>query len=97
MAEETTFKDFDDAVDEVEDRWAEFRFEGEDFKVNLNVEAGPLLRWMESANKVEGIPQLLKTFLDEDDYERLLSTGAKWPKMESLVTWLAEELGDSGN
>lgn len=90
-------EDFDKAGAEVEDRTTKFTFKGEDFEVNLNVLAGPLLTWMESASKVEGIPKLLQLFLDEEDYARLLGTDAHWSEVEELVVWLAKELGDSGN
>ena len=91
------FKNFDDAVIEVEDRKTKFTFEGETYEVSLNVKAGPLLRWMESASRVEGIPKLLKLFLGDEDYERILDSDAEWAKLEALVLWLAQELGDSGN
>ena len=91
------FKNFDDVVDEVEERTTKFTFEGTDYEVELNIDAGPLLRWMESASRVEGIPKLLRLFFDEAEYEKLLDSGAKWSKLERLVLWLAQELGDSGN
>jgi hypothetical protein len=91
------YKNFDDAIAEKEERTTKFTLAGEDFEVNLNVKAGPLLRWMESASRVEGIPKLLQLFLDEEDYQRLLDTDADWDRLEALVVWLAQELGDSGN
>lgn len=91
------YKNFDDAVDEVEERHTKFTFEGTDYEVDLNIDAGPLLRWMESASKVEGIPKLMRLFFSEEDYESILDSGVKWSKLERLVLWLAQELGDSGN
>jgi len=91
------YKNFDEAIAESVDRSTKFTIAGESFEVNLNVKAGPLLEWMESASRVEGIPKLLKLFLDKDDYKRLLSTDINWDRLEDLVLWLAQELGDSGN
>ena len=91
------FDEFDAADAEVEERTTKFTFAGEDYEVDLNIEAGPLLRWMESASKVEGIPKLLKLFLDEEGYEQILDSGVKWSKLEKLILWLSQELGDSGN
>ena len=91
------FDEFDAAEDEVAERTAKFTFQSEDYEVDLNIDAGPLLRWMESASRVEGIPKLLKLFFSEEDYEKILDSGAKWAKLEKLVLWLSQELGDSGN
>lgn len=91
------YKDFDQAEGEVEERMAKFTFETVDYEIDLNIDAGPLLRWMESASRVEGIPKLLRLFFDEEQYEGILDSGAKWAKLEKLVLWLAQELGDSGN
>lgn len=91
------YKNFDEAVAEKEERHAKFTFEGNDYEVDLNIKAGPLLRWMESASRVEGIPKLLRLFLDEEQYEQVLDSDADWAKLEKLVLWLAQELGDSGN
>lgn len=91
-------KDFDDAQGEVEERWTEFQFGGERFKVNLNVDGGAILRWMAEGSKIEAVPKLLQTFItDKSDYERLLKTRQPWSKYDALVTWLAEELGGQGN
>lgn len=92
-----SFKDFDQAVSEIEDRFVKFQFAGEAFEINLNVPAGKILKWMEHGNRLEAIPALLRTFLSNEDYDRLIGTNANWAKMEALVTWLAEELGGQGN
>ncbi len=98
MTEDTTqFKDFDDAVAEVEERRTSFQFAGEMYEVDLNVDGGSILRWMEHADKIEAIPQLLRTFLGDEDYERITDAGVEWSRYEALVSWLASELGDSGN
>jgi len=91
------YKNFDEGVAEVEERHTKFTFAGHDYEVDLNIEAGPLLRWMESASKVEGIPKLLKLFLDDEGYEQILDSGVKWSRLEELILWLSKELGDSGN
>ena len=90
------FKDYDQAIAEVEGRWQEFRFGGEDFKVDLNVDGAVILRWMEESNSVSSIAQLLKTLMD-DDYQRLLATRQKWPKYEALLKDLFTVLGGPGN
>lgn len=95
MAED--FKDFDAAVDEVEDRYKKFQYGGETFEANLNVAAGDLLRWMEHGGSTESIPALLKVFFTEDDYDRLLDVDAPWSKMEDLMIWLVAELGTEKN
>lgn len=91
------YKNFDEAIAEKEERHAKFTFEGHDYEVDLNIKAGPLLRWMESASRVEGIPKLMRLFLDDEQYEQILDSDADWAKLEKLVLWLAQELGDSGN
>lgn len=110
MAEaKTDFKDFDKAVSEIEDRWTDFQFAGEMYHINLNVDGGEILKWMEEGSKIQAIPKLLQTFLGDKDYERIVNAsrvpgepkkeagGIEWSRYESLVEWLAEELGNSGN
>jgi hypothetical protein len=91
------FKDFDQGVEEVEDNWAEFKYGGEEFKVNFNVPAGPILKWMRQGSKLEAIPLLLETLLPIADVERLIGTNANMGQLTELITWLAEELGGQGN
>lgn len=97
MADESVFKDFDQGRAEVEDRWVDVRFGGEDFKVNLNVDGGSILRWMRFGSKVEGVPKLLEIFFpDKADFERLLDVSAPWEMYEKLGLWLTEELSGTG-
>lgn len=91
------YRNFDEAVRETEDRTTKFTFEGRDFEVNLNVKAGPLLKWMRSASRVEGIPTLLEMFFTPEEFEWMLNSSADWSKMEELMLYLIQELGDSGN
>lgn len=103
------FKDFDAAKAEVEDRWTKFQFAGEMYEVNLNVDGGEILTWMEEGSKIQAIPKLLQTFLGMDDYKRIVNSsrvpgepkkdagGVEWSRYEALVEWLAEELAGSGN
>lgn len=95
MAED--FKDFDAAIGEVEDRYEKFQYGGETFEVNLNVSAGPLLRWMEVGGGAQSVPALLQVFFSEEDYDRLLAIEAPWAEMELLMLWLVEELGTAKN
>lgn len=88
-----SYKNFDEAQREIQDRTTKFTFEGRDFEVNLNVKAGPLLRWMRSASKVENIPGILELFFNEEELEWLLNSDADWPKMEELLVFLSNQLG----
>lgn len=94
------FRDYDEAVAELEDKWFEFRFGGEDFKANLNIDGGLMLRWLErSTDRVNGaaaLPELLRHVM-ADDYDRLLATKQPWPKYEALMLDVFEHLGGSGN
>lgn len=91
------FKDYDQAINEVEDKWYEFRFGGEDFKVNLNVDGALVLRWMENSSNMAAIVSLTKELMGEDDYKRLLGTGQSWPKYEMLLTDFFTMIGGPGN
>ena len=86
--------DFDQAVAEVDEQFFAFKYGGEDFRATLSPDAGDILKWMEHGSRVEAVPQLLRCFLSEEDYQRMISLkGNKWPKMEALVNKLATELG----
>ena len=97
------FFDFDEAVGEIEERPWKFIYEGSEYIVDLNVDAGKLLIWMEHADTIKALPHLLRVFLDEEQFDQIMHSGALWPKMELLVSKLAEQLGsgsedgDSGN
>lgn len=91
------FKNFDDAVEEEAERMTKFQFGGEAFEVDLNAKAGDILKWLDSAGTSQAVGNLLRTFLTEEDYERLLQTKASWAKMEQLVLWLVQEMGDTKN
>ncbi len=90
--------DFDAAVGEVEAKPFTFKYEGDEYTIDLAVEAGPMLVWMESADTIRAIPALLRIFLDDAQFKQIMESGAKFQKMEALVSKLAEELGGgSGN
>lgn len=91
------FKDYDAAVAEVEEHVQEFKFGGEHFEVDMNVDGALILRWMENSKDVSSIVRLLKELMGDDNYERLLATGQKWPKYELLLKDLFSILGGSGN
>jgi hypothetical protein len=91
------FKDYDAAAAEVEDRWQEFKFGGEHFKVNVNVDGSIILNWMENAQAVSSMVTLLKAIMGEDEYKRLLATRQPWAKYEMLLTDLFSLLGGPGN
>lgn len=91
------FKDYDEAVAESEDRWFEFKFGDEHFKVNLNVDGAVILRWMEDSSSVASIVTLLKQLLGDDDYKRLLGTAQPWVKYEALMGDVFRKLGGPGN
>ena len=99
MADSELFFDFDQAIGELEPRLYSFQYESEKYTIDLNVDAGKLLVWFESADSIKALPKLLHAFLSDDQYEAIVTSGAKWPKLEMLVTRFAEELGsgDSGN
>lgn len=94
---EAVVYDFDAAVGEVEEAWWVFKFHGQEFKANLNVDGAVILKWMRNARSMEAIPILLEAVLGEDEYKRLLGTGAPWKKYEALVLQIMERLGGSGN
>lgn len=99
MTDTELFFDFDQAVGEITPRLFSFLYEGKKYTVDLNVDAGKLLVWFESADSVKALPKLLHAFLSDEQYESIVTSGAKWQKLELLVTRFAEELGsgDSGN
>lgn len=96
---EPTFKDFDAAYEEHSqgENLATFVYEGETFEVDLNVNAGKMLNWMRGGQTLEAVPGMLVMFLGEEDFDRLCATDADWPKLQEVITWLAGELGGSGN
>ena len=90
--------DFDAAVGEIEDRPYSFMYGGNQYDIDLNVDAGRLLRWMENADKIQAIPGMLRVFLSEEQFDQITEPGETWQKMEMVVNRLAEELGSgSGN
>jgi hypothetical protein len=91
------FFDFDQAVGEMEPRLFDFLYENKKYTIDLNVDAGKLLMWMEHADSIKALPHLLRAFLSEEQFEQIMGSGAKWPKLELLVTKLAEELGSGGS
>ena len=86
------FKDYDAAEDEVEDAWWQFRFGGEDFKVNLNVDGAAILRWMRNSRNPGAIAVLLQEIMG-DDYDRLLATKQPWKKYEMLLIDVFDVVG----
>ena len=87
------FRDFDAAASEIEKREAIFRMGGEEFKVRLDLPAGKILRWMErGAEGIEQLPTLIRMFLSDEDYERLLDLDVSWAQMQELVDWFIKEL-----
>lgn len=96
------FYDFDAAVGEIEPRLFSFKYEGEEYTVDLNVDAGKLLLFLEASDSVRALPQLLRLFLSDEQYASITKSGARWQKMELLVGKFTEALGqgsdgDSGN
>lgn len=97
------FFDFDQAIGELEPRLYSFTYQEAEYIVDLNVDAGKLLTWMEHADTIKALPHLLRVFLNEEQFDQIMASGALWPKMELLVSKLAEQLGsgsgpgDSGN
>lgn len=97
MADAQLF-DFDAAVAEIEERPYSFLYGGNTYDIDLNVDAGLLLRWMEHADSVKAIPGMLRVFLDDEQFDQITQPGQPWQKMELVVNMLAEELGGgSGN
>lgn len=102
MSDSELFFDFDQAIGELEPRLYSFLYEGEKYTIDLNVDGGRLLLWMEHADTIKALPHLLRVFLNEDQFDKIMASGAVWPKLELLVSKLAEQLGsgtdgDSGN
>lgn len=91
------FRDYDEAVAEVDGNWFEFKFGGKDFRANMNVDGALVLRWMSDANSIRSIPPLLIGVLGEDQYKELLATGQPWHKYEALITDIFAKLGGRGN
>lgn len=100
------FKDFDAAWEEAggddEEIIREFKLGDEMFEAHLSPNAGDILEWMSNTNRLEAIPQLMRTFLSSEDYERLIKTlkakNLAWQRLEPVISWLAEEMaGGSGN
>lgn len=94
------FKDYDSAVAEIEERWYEFRFGGEDFKANLNIDGGLMLSWLDRSSQVDkaqALPELLRHVLGDGDYDRLIKTRQQWNKYEALMLDIFQELGGLGN
>ena len=93
----SSYKDFSRARGEVENTFAEFDIGGENFKVNMNVHAGRMLKWMEMADDRQAVPGLLKTLLGDSEYDRLCRADIEWSELLELVNWLSGELGGSGD
>jgi hypothetical protein len=98
------FYDFDAAVGEIEPRLFSFKYEEGEYTVDLNVDAGKLLLFLEASDSVRALPQLLRLFLSDEQYAKLTESGAKWQKLELLIAKFTTALGqgqgdedDSGN
>lgn len=95
---EIVFYDFDAAMGELEERPFGFTYGGENYVVDLNVDAGKMLLFMENAVSLTSIPTLLRVFLDDEQFAAIAGAGEPFQKLELLVTKFAEELGSgSGN
>ncbi len=99
MADEgARFIDFDQYDDEIEDRPVRFKFGGENFEINFaEIDGAIILRWMRKGINPSSVPDLFYSLLGDDEYTRLLSTKAPWPKYEKLILWLMGEIAGSGN
>lgn len=90
------FKDYDEAVGEYEGESYKFRFGGEDFEVDLNIDGAVMLEWMRNSSSTASMEKVLKHVLG-DDYPRLIATGAKWPKYQALISDIFTHIGGLGN
>lgn len=95
------FYDFDAAVEEIEVRLFTFVFGGAEYVVDLNVDGGKFLKFLEAAGSAKAVPLLVELFLDEEQFAQITASGQKWQKWELLIDKLAEAVGkgagDSGN
>jgi hypothetical protein len=90
-------KDYDQAVEEVDDKYYEFLFGGEKFSVRLNLNGGMVLSWMEGATSNRSMVDLLKMIFGDEDYKRLKDTRRPWSQYAMLINDIFEQLGGPGN
>lgn len=93
------FYDFDAAMGEIEKRPFGFTYGAENYVVDMNVDAGKMLLFMEESGSLKSIPILLQCFLSDEQYQAIKDTkGVPFQEMELLISKFAEELGSgSGN
>lgn len=92
------FYDFDKAMGELEERPYGFTYGGEDYTVDMNVDAGKMLVFFENSGDLKSIPTLLKVFLSDEQYAAIAGAGEPFQKLELLIGEFAKELGSgSGN
>ncbi len=92
------FYDFDAAMGELEDRPYGFTYGGENYTVDMNVDAGKMLMFFANSGDLKSIPILLRVFLSDEQYDAIAAAGEPFQKLELLIGKFAEELGSgSGN
>ena len=97
VSPEPDFKDFDLAQYEEDEVIFQFRYQGEMFTAQTNVDAKEMFKLLRTGASGEALPQLADAMLGEEQVERMLSLGGGWLKMQAVIEWLSGELGGSGN
>lgn len=94
------YKDFDESLSEVQEEELEFQMMGKKYSLPGQIPARVILtqmRFMDETGVVPTsvIPEWLDALLGKQVMEELIESGATWPQLEELLTWLLDKYGIS--
>lgn len=92
------FKDFDEAVEELEVPDIAFTIQGHSYSLPGKISAKAVLKQMEFfANDTmidpNQIPQWLEVLIGEENLTAIVDSGATWEQINDLATWLLQQYG----
>ena len=92
------FKDFDEAVEELDIPYISFIIKGTSYSLPGSISAKAVLKQMEffaSATEMNPneIPEWLELLIGKDNLKNILDDGASWEQINDLAAWLLEQYG----
>ena len=92
------FKDFDEAIREVNDAKITFKVAGQTFDCPAQLPAKVVLTQLKMQNELGGIDQKdigewLRMIIGEETFDKLLEQNISWTILEELLSWLLVQYG----
>jgi hypothetical protein len=92
------FKDFDEAIREVNDAKITFKVAGQTFDCPAQLPAKVVLTQLKMQNELGGIDQKdigewLRMIIGEETFDKLLEQNISWTILEELLGWLLVQYG----